>query len=109
MQNTESLMDLTNENLHKEMNEIPRSQENKQNILKKVFDGWNMNDAEIQKEEFLTMDQIPARYPAFTKGSLKWLRFHGATNGFNRCVRKIGKKCVISVRAFEGWVNEQSA
>ena len=61
----------------------------------------------IQSDEFLTMDQIPLRYPAFTKGGLKWLRFNGEANGFNTCIRKLGKKCVVSIRAFETWVNSQ--
>lgn len=61
----------------------------------------------IQKDEFLTFAQTAQRFPAFSEGSLRWLRFNGKDNGFNKCVRKIGNRCLISVRAFEEWVNSK--
>lgn len=59
-------------------------------------------------DEYLTFPQAPLRFPAFTEGSLRWHRFNN-TGGFNRCVRKIGRKCVISVQEFRKWIDEQTA
>lgn len=75
---------------------------------KKVKEGMFMRESELaykepQNDEFLTFAQTAQRFPAFTEGSLRWMRFND-TNGFNRCVRKIGKKCVISVLCFKHWV-----
>lgn len=64
---------------------------------------------DAEKNEFLTFAQAAQRFPAFTEGSLRWMRFNGDTNGFNQCVRKIGKKCVISVRDFEKWLASKTA
>lgn len=56
-----------------------------------------------QEDEFLTISQLAQRYPAFTEGSIRWMRFNN-TNGFNKCVRKIGKKCVVSLHGFHQWI-----
>lgn len=63
---------------------------------------------EIQNNEFLTFTQTAKRFPAFSEGSLRWHRFNN-TSGFNRCVRRIGRKCVISLQEFRTWLNEQTA
>lgn len=60
------------------------------------------------REEYLTFLQASQRFPAFSEGSLRWHRFNN-TDGFNQCVRKIGRKCVISLRAFVAWLDEQTA
>lgn len=65
------------------------------------------NKKDLLEDEFLTIPEISKRYPAFTEGSLRWLRFHGEENGFNKCVRKIGKKCLICLREFRLWIDTQ--
>ncbi len=61
----------------------------------------------IFSDEYLTFPQAAQRFPAFTEGSLRWHRFNN-TGGFNRCVRQIGRKCVISLRDFRSWIDEQT-
>lgn len=56
---------------------------------------------------YLTVKQVPSRYPAFTEGSIRWLIFHEKTNGFYRCVRRIGRKVLIDLDQFESWIDEQ--
>jgi hypothetical protein len=53
---------------------------------------------ELVQDEFLTFSQTAQRFPAFSEGSLRWMRFNGDANDFNKCVKKVGRKCVISVR-----------
>ncbi len=59
------------------------------------------------EDEYLTFNQATHRFPAFSEGSLRWHRFNN-TGGFNRCVRKIGRKCVISLSEFLKWIEEQT-
>lgn len=63
---------------------------------------------EVLKDEFLTISQLAQRFPAFSEGSIRWMRFNDI-NGFNQCVRKIGKKCVVSVRGFQRWIESNAA
>ena len=63
----------------------------------------NLINNKESNDEFLTIPQLAQRYPAFSEGSLRWMRFND-TNGFNKCVRKIGKKCVVSIRSFQHWI-----
>lgn len=60
------------------------------------------------EDEYLTFLQVSQRFPVFTEGSLRWHRFNN-TGNFNRCVRRIGRKCVISLRDFLNWIEEQGA
>jgi hypothetical protein len=56
---------------------------------------------------YFTVKQLPLHYPAFTESSIRWLIFHEKTNGFSRCVRRIGKKILIDANEFESWIDEQ--
>ena len=40
-------------------------------------------------------------------GGLRHLIFHAASNGFNYCIRRVGRRVLIDERAFFEWVNEQ--
>lgn len=60
-----------------------------------------------QDDEYLTVDQLAQRYRAFSQGSIRWLLFKRESNGFNRCVRKIGRKVFISAKDFQAWLEEQ--
>lgn len=57
-----------------------------------------------QGKRFLTIRQTAQAYPALTEGALRWLRFNGDTNGFNRCVLAVGRKLLIDAEAFEQWL-----
>lgn len=61
-----------------------------------------------EQDEYLTFAQAAQRFPAFSEGSLRWHRFSN-TGNFNRCVRCVGRKCLISVKLFLQWINEQTA
>ena len=68
----------------------------------------NAYRSQIEEDEFLTFSQTAQRYPAFSEGALRWMRFNGDSNGFNKCIRKIGRKCVISVRGFQEWISSKT-
>lgn len=56
---------------------------------------------------FNTVKQIPTHYPAFTESSIRWLIFNENTNGFNCCVRRVGRKVLIDLNEFELWISKQ--
>lgn len=60
-------------------------------------------------DEYLTVAQMSQRYPAFTQGSIRWLIFNANTNGFNKVVRKIGRKVVLNLCEFKRWIEKQTA
>ena len=55
-------------------------------------------------KRYLTIRQTAQAYPAMTESALRWLRFNGDVNGFNRCVLAIGRKLLIDAEAFERWL-----
>lgn len=61
----------------------------------------------ITSNRFATVKQLPLYYPAFTESSIRWLIFNEKSNGFYRCIRRIGRKVLIDIPAFENWVAEQ--
>lgn len=52
----------------------------------------------------LAFRQAAERYPAFSEAALRWLRFNGTDNGFDRCVIKLGRRVLLDTEAFERWV-----
>ncbi len=55
-----------------------------------------------------TVKNVAALYPnAFNESSIRWLIFNRKANGFEKCVRHIGKKVLIDLDAFEKWIDEQ--
>ena len=41
-------------------------------------------------------------------GGLRHMVFHGDTNGFSACVRRVGRRVLIDERAFFEWVDSQN-
>ena len=68
-----------------------------------------MNTIEINEtDEYVTVSQLAQRYPAFSEGSIRWLIFNGEKNGFNKVVRKLGRKVILNLREFRAFLEEQT-
>ncbi|MBL4707289.1 MAG: hypothetical protein JKY48_02460 [Flavobacteriales bacterium] len=61
----------------------------------------------VPAKRFATVLQAANLYPAFTASSFRWLIFNENKNGFSSCVKRVGKKVVIDLDAFERWVDAQ--
>lgn len=61
----------------------------------------------ITPKRWATVNQTAATHEAFSIASLRWLIFNKQTNGFSKCVRKIGRKVLIDLDQFEAWVDAQ--
>ena len=58
--------------------------------------------------QLLTVNQFCEEYPAFSKGSIRWILFNRQTNGFNRAVRMLGRRILIDVNEFYLWLDQQN-
>lgn len=57
--------------------------------------------------EYLTISQISKKFPAFSEPSLRWHRYKN-TADFNKCVRRVGRKILISTNDFIHWLEVQA-
>lgn len=59
-------------------------------------------------DDFVTIRQLTTHNPAFTEGGIRALIFRAERNGFHKCIRRIGRKILISKTAFSHWIEEQN-
>ena len=62
----------------------------------------------ISVDDYVTIRQLTTNNPAFTEGGIRALIFRAESNGFNRCIRRIGRKILISKSAFHHWIEAQN-
>ncbi len=62
---------------------------------------------ELLPKRLMTVKQTAEIYPAFGVPSLRWLIFNRAENGFDICIRRMGRKILIDLDQFEAWVDKQ--
>lgn len=59
-------------------------------------------------DDYVTIRQLVTNNPAFTEGGIRALIFRADRNGFNSCIRRIGRKILISKSAFSHWIESQN-
>ena len=62
----------------------------------------------VNVDDYITIRQLATRYPAFTEGGIRALIFRAKSNGFDSCIRRIGRKILISKSAFSQWIETQN-
>ena len=62
----------------------------------------------ISVDDYVTIRQLTTSNPAFTEGGIRALIFRAENNGFKRCIRRIGRKILISKSAFSNWIEAQN-
>jgi hypothetical protein len=62
----------------------------------------------VSIDDFVTIRQLTTSNPAFTEGGIRALIFRAKSNGFNSCIRRIGRKILISKSAFSQWIEIQN-
>lgn len=59
-------------------------------------------------EDLKTVKQLCTEFPQlFTEGSLRWLIFNADSNGFDRCIIRMGRRLFIDTVALRVWLAEQ--
>lgn len=56
-------------------------------------------------QKFAAVKELPKLHPSFSEPALRYLIFNAKKNGLDKCLRKIGRKILINVSAFESWVD----
>lgn len=51
-----------------------------------------------------TVRGISKKYPWATEPALRWWIFNAQTNGFEKCIVRVGRKILIDIPKFEEWV-----
>jgi hypothetical protein len=62
----------------------------------------------ISVDDYVTIRQLTTSNPAFTEGGIRALIFRADSNGFKHCIRRIGRKILISKSAFSHWIEAQN-
>ncbi len=62
----------------------------------------------LSVDDYVTIRQLTTSNPAFTEGGIRALIFRSKSNGFDSCIRRIGRKILISKSAFSQWVEIQN-
>ncbi len=58
---------------------------------------------------YLTPRQLPERFPAWTESGIRYLIFNAETNGFKKCIKRVGRKLLIDEAIFVSWIETQNA
>lgn len=59
-------------------------------------------------KDYVTVKQLIMENPAFTEGGIRSLIFHADSNGFRSCIRRIGRRILISRSALTCWIESQN-
>ncbi len=54
--------------------------------------------------KYASVSDLIRLYPAFSDGQIRYYIRNSATNGFNKCMRRIGKNIFINISDFEKWI-----
>jgi hypothetical protein len=67
----------------------------------------NANESHTTDTRFVPLTQWPKHHMWPPIGGLRHLVFHANTNGFDRVIRRVGRRILIDEQAFFAWVDEQ--
>lgn len=63
----------------------------------------------LNEEKLVPVTEWAKNYSYPPLGTLRYLIFHAKTNGFDKCIRRIGRRVLISPEAYFQWVEEQNS
>lgn len=58
----------------------------------------------VDARSYLRVKDIPDKYPAFSQSSIRWVIFNAGTNGFDKVIRKVGRRVLIDEESFVAWI-----
>lgn len=65
-------------------------------------------DIDTPPTRLIPVSEWPNHHPWPPIGGLRHLVFYEKSNGFTRCVRRVGRRVLIDEAAFFQWVEEQN-
>ena len=55
--------------------------------------------------KYSTVKQMAEKHPAFSESSLSYHIFHAAKNGFDKVIKRVGRKILINEQRFFEWLD----
>ena len=65
-------------------------------------------DKAAPKTRLIPVNQWPEHHPWPNVGGLRWMIFEAKTNGFEKAIRRVGRRVLIDEAAFFAWVDAQN-
>lgn len=65
-----------------------------------------MQTQEVLQTNYYTVKQFAKEKGFLSESGLRYLIFNADTNGFNKVIKRIGKKILIDFNAFNIWLEE---
>lgn len=69
-------------------------------------------DSEVENqnegERFYTIKEFCKKHSWPTEHSIRWMMFNAEQNGFDKVVRRVGRRILIKENEFYNWVNSKS-
>lgn len=69
----------------------------------------NSSPVEMPDRIFLSVKQLVAKYPWCTHGGVRSWIFNENSNGFNKVVRRVGRKILINEKLFLEWIDSHGS
>lgn len=60
-------------------------------------------------DDYLDFESFVEKYPQFKIGQLRWMVVKKETNGFDKCIKRLGRRIYINVPKFIKLIESQSA
>ena len=67
------------------------------------------NTNTVSERRLIPLTRWADFHPWPTTSALRWLVFNERANGFDRCVRRVGRRVLIDEGAFFQWVESQGS
>jgi len=61
-----------------------------------------------EQTRFIPLTQWPNHHPWPSISALRYYVFHEKTNGFEKVIRRVGKRVLIDEKSFFAWVDTQN-
>lgn len=65
-----------------------------------------LEQSTLATNRFFTVKQFAKEKGFISESGLRWLIFNADRNGFDKVIKRIGKKIVLDYCAFESWIEE---
>lgn len=62
-------------------------------------------------KRYSSVKNVPSLYPDanITESSIRWLIFNAKENGFEKCIRRIGRKVLVDLEEFQNFIDNEAA
>jgi len=75
-------------------------------VLQEQQKSVNQTD-QAKENQWATVKEICNYYPSFSEPAMRCIIHNRINNGFECCIRRIGRKLLINLAAFENWIKDK--